>query len=93
MMWAFIGFALCFYFVFHLVQGERWYFSLKGLQKQKEISLAQLEVIQGERKNLQQRVEALRTQSMDFDLLEERARILLDLTHSDEVIIFTSKKS
>jgi cell division protein FtsB len=52
--------------------------------KQAEESLAQLEDV---RDNLDRRARLLRPDHLDPDMLEERARIMLNMGRDDEVII------
>ena len=37
----------------------------------------------------QERVAALRNQSLDPDMLDERARVLLNFSRKDDIVIFT----
>jgi cell division protein FtsB len=40
-----------------------------------------------ERRVIERRVAALRPDSLDLDMLDERARQVLDLVHEDELVI------
>ena len=80
------GFII-FYFGLHTFCGDRniyRYFALK-----KEISLAQQVAKQYalKRKALQRKVEHLSDFSLDADLLDERARVVLNMAADDEFII------
>jgi cell division protein FtsB len=50
---------------------------------------AQLQDLQDERKRWTRRVAELSRDSVDRDLLEEEAHLLLDRVYKDEVVIFT----
>ncbi len=78
---------LVVYFGFHSFCGERniyRYFSLK-----KEIALAQKEadLYAKQKQALQRKVQHLSDTSLDTDLLDERARIVLNMAADDEFII------
>lgn len=82
-----LGFCTVGYFAYHAVEGERGLFALVRLSEQIQESRAQLEELSAERKALERRVALLRPEHLDPDLLEERARLILNLGRSDEVII------
>lgn len=78
---------LVVYFGFHSFCGERniyRYFSLK-----KEIAMAQKEaaIYAKQKQNLQRKVQHLSDISLDTDLLDERARVVLNMAADDEFII------
>jgi cell division protein FtsB len=47
----------------------------------------ELDSIQAVKQGLEQRVRGLRNTSLDVDLLEERARVVLNLMRDDELLI------
>ncbi|MBI3710032.1 MAG: septum formation initiator family protein [Proteobacteria bacterium] len=49
---------------------------------------AQLDEVTAERRALERRVALLRPDNLDPDLLDERARLVLNLARPDEVVIF-----
>jgi cell division protein FtsB len=53
---------------------------------------AQLAALQDERERWRRRVDSLRNESIDRDLLEQEAHGLLDRVAPDEVVIFTDPK-
>ena len=75
------------YFAYPTTQGERGL--LAWLQLDKELRVAQSEaaVLAAERRRLEHRVRLLRPDSLDPDMLEERARVLLNYGRDDEVMI------
>jgi cell division protein FtsB len=75
------------YFVYHAVQGERGVLAWVRLQNDLAVVEAKREALAEERKELEHRVELLRPDSLDPDLLEERARATLNYTRPDEVVI------
>jgi len=77
------------YFTYHLVYGELGYFSMrkeKAILKEVENTHEELEK---ERVGLENRVKRLRSDSLDIDVLDERARDVLGYVKEDEVIIIT----
>lgn len=76
------------YFGFHMMTGDRGlqaYLRVTGELDQAKALNAELK---DERQKLEQRVSLLRDQSLDPDMLEERARALINLGREDEVVIF-----
>ena len=83
----FIGLTAVVYFAYHTVQGDRgllaWWRLTQDI-KQAEETLSQLEEV---RDNLDHRAQLLRPDHLDPDMLEERARLMLNMGRDDEVII------
>jgi cell division protein FtsB len=52
----------------------------------------ELDGLRQERERWQRRVEAMRSESVDRDLVEEEAHTRLDRAYKDEVVIFLDKK-
>lgn len=82
---------LASYFVWHAINGQR------GI-KAKEEYLAQMDVLNNERRTLQtekasleRRISMLRGESVDRELIEEEARTVLGRVHKNDVIIFSSR--
>ncbi len=83
--------AVASYFVWHAINGER------GM-KAKEDYLAQMEVLNAERialtkenMALERRIAMMRRESVDRELLEEEARVVLGRVHRNDVVIFEGK--
>ncbi len=53
---------------------------------------AKLDAVQQERESWRHRVDSLRNESIDRDLLEQEARARLDRVGKDEVVIFTDPR-
>ena len=75
------------YFAYHTVQGERGVLAWLRLEKELSVAEARVAVLERERTNLERRVGLLRPDSLDPDLLEERARALLNYGAEDEVLV------
>ncbi len=84
----YLGFAC--YLGYHTVQGERGLVAWINLTEQVETLEIDVEAASAERQILERRVSHLRRESLDLDLLEERARVVLNLGHTDDRIILES---
>lgn len=88
---AIIGFCLCFYFSYHVVSGERSYLRLMSLERGIVRLTHQQEGLSEQRKALENKVAMLRPGSIDPDLLEERARVVLGYHHPDEIVVIRAQ--
>lgn len=79
--------AIC-YFSYHLIQGDRGLFAYLKLQQDIQTASAELAITTHEREKLEKRVDLLRPENLDLDMLEERARSVLGLAHPDELVIY-----
>lgn len=86
-----LGFCVVGYFVYHSIEGDRGLLAYARLTERLSEARAQLEEIQAERKALDQRVSLLRTDNLDPDMLDERARAILNYSRPDEIIIRDSQ--
>ncbi|MDV7341435.1 septum formation initiator family protein [Terasakiella sp. A23] len=82
-----LGVCVVLYFAYHAVQGDRGIRSLLDYQHRVEKTKQQLAQIKSERIRLEHRVSLLRPESLDPDLLEERARAVLNFAHPNEIAI------
>lgn len=86
-----LGIGIFGYFAFHAIEGDRGLFAYFRLKDQ----VAEAELMQREvaaiRSELEQRVSLLRPDHTDPDMLDERARQMLNLAQPDEVVVFTNR--
>jgi cell division protein FtsB len=82
-----LGACVAGYFVYHGVQGDRGIIAWLVLNQQIRDANAAQDELAAERATLERRVMLLRPDSLDPDLLEERARVMLNLAHADELVI------
>ncbi|HEX2255609.1 MAG TPA: septum formation initiator family protein [Afifellaceae bacterium] len=76
------------YFAYHAIEGEFGLAAL-GRLEEREIQLtAELAALRASRAELDARVALLRPESLDPDLIDERARQALNLAHPDDIVIF-----
>jgi cell division protein FtsB len=87
----FLSACVMLYFLYHAVQGDRGFLAwLRLTQDLEQGKLAAVE-IGAQRERLEERVGRLQPEHLDPDLLDERARALLNLGRPDEVVIVRPK--
>lgn len=72
------------YFSYHLIQGERSYMRYISLNQTVQTMEKQASDLQTKRKELETRVAMMRPGSINRDLLEERARVVLGFRRDGE---------
>ncbi len=77
------------YFGYHLVQGDYGLVSWLALNHEIEETKATLAVVSAERARLENRVSLLRPESLDRDMIDERARVILGYGDDHDVVILT----
>ncbi len=80
-------FSLVAYFAYHAVQGERGLLAWLTVNQELAQARAVQTVLTETRTNLERRVTLLRPDSLDRDMLDERAHAILNYGSEDEVII------
>jgi len=83
-----IALLLMIYFGYHIIQGERGLFSWMRLRQKIADSERHLAEIQLEKETLEQQVYLLRPDSLDQDMLEERAQKVLGWVSPGDVVIY-----
>ncbi len=83
--------CLAFYFAYHAVEGDRGLNAWWGLRQKIGLAEATLTALNSQRTGLEERVAHLRPESLDPDMLEERARVLLNFGRPDEIVILSPK--
>lgn len=78
--------AIIGYIAYHAVQGDRGLAAWRQLTQQIQSVEANLSEAKRTRFELEHRVSLLRSNGLDRDMLDERARIVLGLAHPDELI-------
>ena len=79
--------GLVVYFAYHAIQGERGINSWVDLREDLTVAQERLTELEGQRLHLENKVQRLRRDYLDPDLLEERARLLLNYGRASEVVL------
>src|SRR4051812_42499152 len=82
-----MGAAMMAYFGYHAVQGDRGLIAWWNLRYELERTNDDLARVAADKLALENRVALLRPQSLDRDMLEERARLMLGTVRDDDLII------
>jgi cell division protein FtsB len=80
--------VIALYFAYHALVGDFGLVAWLELEREKAMLEEQLASAQAERLELEHRVSLLRPESLDPDMLEERARETLSLAHPNDITIF-----
>ncbi len=89
----FMALSVVGYFIYHSIQGDRGILAWVQLQERLSHSLIELNAIIKERQDLEEKVQALRPESMNRDLLDQQVRLNLGYTHPDEIVILRMDKA
>lgn len=76
------------YFAYHAIEGEYGLAALGRLAEREAQLTAELAALTASRAALDARVALLRPESLDPDLIEERARQALNLARPSDIVIF-----
>ena len=79
------------YFAYHAIHGDRGLIAWWDLNQKVENARGVLAGIEARRKALAHRVELLSPGSLDPDMLEERARLMLNYGFPDDTVILTDE--
>ncbi len=82
-----IGMGAVVYFSYHIVQGDRGLIAWVHLKNEIAKAEETLATVRAEKTELEKRVSLLRPDSLDPDMLEERARIMLNMGRPEERVI------
>lgn len=80
--------SIALYLGYHLIQGENGALSYILISKKLEETNKQLAMSKEKRKGLDHRVSLLRPDSIDVDMIAERARIILNYGRANETVVF-----
>jgi cell division protein FtsB len=90
---TFASVGLCMYFTFHLLHGSMGYFALRGVNEKLAATQEKHDMLLLERTALENRVKLLRPASLDLDMLDERARVVLGFAKPDERVVLEKSVS
>lgn len=83
----FLGAAALVYFGYHTIQGERGLLAWWSLRHEIREAEAHLARVEEQKLTLERRTQLLRPDSLDRDMLEERARLMLNLGRDSELTV------
>jgi cell division protein FtsB len=79
------------YFAYHAIQGDRGLIAYMRLTQQIDEARVTLAKVRDERRRVEAQVALLQPAALDRDMLDERARAMLNLVRPDEVVIFIAE--
>ena len=82
-----LGCLVVGYFAYHLVEGDRGLLAMRYLKQEIAQTRNDLKTIETDRGALDARVALLRPSDLDPDMLDERARVMLNLAGPGEIVI------
>ncbi|WP_419901572.1 FtsB family cell division protein [Kiloniella sp.] len=82
-----LGASLVAYFAYHTIEGERGIWAWIHLKNDLAVKQAEMQVTLAERQKLEARVVLLRPDNLDPDLLEERARDVLNYGLENDYVV------
>ncbi|HZF32365.1 MAG TPA: septum formation initiator family protein [Candidatus Angelobacter sp.] len=89
-----VGACLFGYFTYHAIEGDRGIMAWLRISQQLAESKSALATLVGERQEIEHRVALLSPASIDPDLLDERARLMLNVAEPDDrLVIIKNPKS
>ncbi len=80
------------YFLYHTVEGDRGWIAQVHLQNEVAKAEDTLAKLKQERQALEHRVQLMRPESLDPDLLDEQARKELNYSKPNEIVILTPEE-
>jgi cell division protein FtsB len=76
------------YFAYHAVEGHYGLFALGKLQDRVVALEAELATLRAERDGVERHVALMRPESLDRDMIDERAREALNMADAKDIVIF-----
>lgn len=75
------------YFIYHAFSGDHGVLTLFSVNSQLESARAEHSALQAEREALEYKVNFLRADALNLDVLDEQARAVLGYAHADELVV------
>jgi len=76
------------YFAYHAVEGSYGLYALGKLQDRVATLEAELATVQAERARMEEHVSLMRPESLEKDVVDERARQALNMTDAKDIVLF-----
>ena len=80
------------YFAYHLQTGDHGLEARADLDRRKQVLDGELAGLEAVRLRLERDVSLLRSDSLDPDMLDERARAILNLAHDDDLVMMKRRQ-
>ncbi len=80
------------YFGYHLQNGEHGLKARADLERRKDVLAGELAGLREVRERIERDVALLRPESLDPDMLDERARAILNLTHAEDLVMMKRRE-
>ncbi len=87
-----LGVCVVGYFAYHVVHGDRGLIQWWNIKQRVQAARAVLAETRDQREILEHRVRLMEPGSLDPDLLEERARLMLNYGHPDDIVVLEGKR-
>jgi len=88
-----LGVCIVGYFVYHVIHGDRGLIAWLQLSQKLKAARLEVSVTEVERQNLEHRVSLLHPGSLDRDMLDERARVMLNYGHVEDIVILENERN
>lgn len=86
-----LGMAVIGYFAYHAVEGDRGLRAYFALTLQTELASEERDALRHDRTAIERRVNLLQPENLDLDMLDERARTVLNKVHEDDFVILLTQ--
>lgn len=87
-----IGICAIGYFAYHAISGQRGILALRQLSQQVAVANVEFESVRSDRMALERDVKLLHPESLDPDMLDERARLMLGYGYPDDIVVLPDVK-
>ena len=87
-----LGVCVVGYFAYHVVHGDRGLIAWWNVKQRVTAAKTVLTQSRADRETLEHRVQLMNPGSLDPDMLEERARVMLNYGYSDDIVILEGKR-
>ena len=84
--------ALLGYFIYHGMHGKHGYYASHGIEREAAALQARLDVLNARKEALEHRISLMLPESLDPDMLDERARDSLNIAHPNDLILLRAPK-
>lgn len=86
-----LGVSAVIYFAYHAVNGDRGLMAWLELKDRVEAAEESAQAVAFQRHAIENRVRLMHPESLDPDMIEERARIVINFAYADDVVIPDSR--